>query len=313
MTNTVRLLLLLLLAAPLGAQPAPFGDSELLNYLRSPASDPACGVCLNSAVKFFSDRAKAELEKKTAGMALVPAGAYRLGSPDGVGDPDEAPGADVVLDAFYIDRTEVTLGDYMAFVKATGGNHPEWLKPGGKFNYETGADPYYRRLAGVIKTCGRCPVFGVTWENAKAYCASRARRLPTEAEWEAAARAGSAGKYSFGDSPAAAGDYAWYEVNSGETPHPVGQKKPNKLGIYDMHGNVWEWTADIYYAGAYASRPRRNPPAQQTGGREAVIRGGSWAFDADSMRSGNRASTRKPNDDIGFRCAVSESELKSGR
>ncbi len=313
MNIAVTPLLLALLAAPLAAQVRPSGDSELLNYLRSPSADPSCGVCLGAARKHFAEREKAELDKKTAGMAPIPAGSYRLGSPDGIGDPDEAPAADIVLDAFFMDRTEVTLGDYLAFVKASGGNHPEWLKPGGRFNYETGADKYYRRLAVLIRTCDRCPAFGVSWEDAKAYCAYKGRRLPTEAEWEAAARAGSPAKYSFGDSPAPAGEYAWFEDNSAEVPHPVGQKKPNKFGIYDMHGNVWEWTADIYSAGAYSARPRRNPPAQSAGGREAVIRGGSWAFDADSMRSGNRASNRKPNDDIGFRCAVSESEIKNGR
>jgi formylglycine-generating enzyme required for sulfatase activity len=313
MNHTMSVLLLLLLAAPLRAQYIGNGGSELLNYIRSETADPACGVCLNAARKHVAEREKAELAKKTTGMSMIPAGKYLLGSPEGVGDPDEAPAAEILLDGFYLDRTEVTLDDYQAFVKATGGNHPEWLKPGGKFNYLTGSESYYKPMAAIITGCGKCPVFGVTREQAEAYCASRGKRLPTEAEWEAAARAGSAEKYSFGNSSAAAAEYAWFEDNSGERPRPVGTKKTNKLGLHDMHGNVWEWTADIYVSGAYAGRPRRNPPPQKGSGGESVIRGGSWAFNADSLRSGNRASTRKPNDDIGFRCAVSESFIKNWR
>lgn len=306
----VCLLAVLLAAAPLSAQRyAQSGrDSELFKYIIGEDADPACGVCLNYARKRLAAREKAELEKKTAGMALIPAGKYRLGSPEGTGEPDESPAREIFLDGFYIDKTEVTIGDYVAFARASAGNYPEWLKPGGKFNIDTGTEKYYKRLAAIIKTCDKCPVFGVAWEDAAAYCASKNKRLPTEAEWEAAARAGSDGKYHFGNSPAAAGEFAWYDDNSREVPHPVAQKKPNKFGLYDMHGNVWEWTADLYSKSYYEERPGTNPPASKAG-LEAVIRGGSWAFDADAMRAANRASTRKPNDDIGFRCAVSESEL----
>lgn len=311
--TTTRLLLLLALlpaALPCAAQRAArsAADSELLKYIRSEGADAACGVCLAAAQRQAEKADADRLKRRTVGMALVPGGKYRVGSPQGVGDPDEKPAADVSLDAFYIDRNEVTLGDYVQFARATGGNYPEWLKPGGRYNIATGTDKYYRRLDGLIKTCDNCPVFGVTWEDAGAYCAWKKRRLPTEAEWEAAARAGSAETYAFGESELLAGTYAWLEDNSGEVPHPVGTRKANKFGLNDMQGNVWEWVADFYGKTYYEDRPSRDPQGPRLG-EEHIIRGGSWASDADSGRPANRAANKKPNDDIGFRCAISESEL----
>lgn len=308
---------LLALAALLLPPPAPLSaesagrevtKSELMSYIQDQDSDPACGVCLKAAHKYLADKTNSDLAKKTEGLAFIPAGAYRVGSPEGVGDSDERPAAEVSLDAFYIEKTEVTLKDYEQFVKLTGSNYPEWEAPNGKFNLTTGSDDYYRRMGPLIKTCRTCPVFGVSWGNARAYCAWKKRRLPTEAEWETAARAGSKEAYSFGDQPAVAGAYAWNETNSQEKPHPVGQKKPNKNGLFDMHGNVWEWMYDYYEKTYYAERPARNPQGPRMA-KERVIRGGSWSTDTNSSRSGNRASSIDPNDDIGFRCAVSESDL----
>ena len=298
-------------AAPGVLQAAPvFGrlSEGVIAYIGSPEADKSCGVCLTSADSFLESKKLAALRKKTKGMAYLPAGEYKIGSPDSLGDPDEHPRHQTYLDAFYIEKYEVTTADYMAFAKYTGDNYPEWAKPEGNFNIDTGRDAYYKHLSAIIKTCKTCPVIGVTAKNAEAYCQSKNRRLPTEAEWEAAARGGSDSAFSFGDNPAMAGDYAWDESNSGETPHPVGRKKPNKYGLYDMHGNVWEWVSDFYDRDYYSKSPKRNPkgPAE---GKEHAIRGGSWAFDEDALRSGNRANTNKANDDIGFRCAVSESSL----
>jgi len=305
----LRSSLLLLAAAPLAAQVSILksADSELLNYIRGENADPACGVCLGAARRHSEEKARERIAKKTTGMAFIAGGPRRLGSPDGVGDPDERPAAEINLSAFYLDRTEATIAEYTAFARAAGGNYPEWLKPEGKFNILTGSDKYYRRLAPLINTCGSCPVFGVTWENAQAYCRAKKKRLPTEAEWEAAARAGSDEAYSFGASTAAEA-YAWVDTNSGETPHPVGTRKPNAYGLSDMHGNVWEWVADLYGKTCYAERRTRNPQGPEKG-QEHVIRGGSWAGDVYEARSANRAGTKRANDDIGFRCAVSETEL----
>lgn len=293
---------------PLAAQRARYANSELLNYIRGDNTDPACGVCLTAADRHIEATTLERLQKRVTGMALVPGGKYLLGSPAGTGDPDEKPAAEINLSAFYIDKNEVTLGDYLHFARSTGGSYPEWSKPEGKFNIKTGSNKYYRRLEGITKTCDNCPVFGVTWEDANAYCRWKKRRLPTETEWEAAARGGSKEAFSFGPSETGAEAYAWLETNSGEIPHPVGTKKPNKYGLWDMHGNVWEWVSDVYNKAYYAARPARNPQGPDSG-TEHVIRGGSWASDAYSARSGNRAGTIKPNDDIGFRCSLSETEL----
>lgn len=305
--------LLLLLAAPLAAQrqTQSAADSELLRYVHSENADPSCGACLNAARSYSEGVAREKLLKMTAGMAKVPAGEYKIGAIKGTGEPDELPRHTVLLDAFYLDKREVTIAEYLEFVKTTGSNQPEWSKPGGKFNLETGKDKYYRRLEGVIKTCPSCPVFGVFWEDAAAYCRWKNRRLPSEAEWETAAAAGSPNKYSFGDSEADAGDFAWNETNSGETPHKSGSKGPNALGFHDMHGNVWEWVQDFYDKTYYSSGLKKNPKGPESG-RDHVIRGGSWASAADEMAITNRASYGKANDDIGFRCAVSESELSRG-
>lgn len=283
---------------------------DVAGYILSPNADASCGSCLSSADKFLAERRAGILREKTSGMELIPGGTYDIGSPEGKGDPDEHPARQVALDAFYMDRTETTIAEYMRFAAESGGNYPEWAQPGGKFELETGKDGYYKRLAKMLKTCPDCPVIGVSARNAAAYCGSLNKRLPTEAEWEAAARGGGNSSFSFGDDVSAAGDHAWYEDNSGDEPHPVGRKTANAYGLHDMHGNVWEWTSDFYDASYYSVGPKRNPQGPETG-KERVIRGGSWAFDMDSARAANRASSDKPNDDIGFRCAVPESAAGS--
>ncbi|OGS51097.1 MAG: hypothetical protein A3J79_12755, partial [Elusimicrobia bacterium RIFOXYB2_FULL_62_6] len=230
----------------------------IIAYINSPEADTACGPCLASANNFLKEKKEAELREKTKDMARLPAGEYFMGSPEGAGDPDEHPRHAVYLDAFYIDKYETTIGDYMRFVKDTSGNYPEWAKPNGKFNIDSGKEDYYKRLYSLLKTCETCPIAGVTAQNAQAYCASKNRRLPTEAEWEAAARAGSETEFSFGGNSVPAGDYAWHDGNSGAKPHPVGEKKPNPLGLYDIHGNVWEWTSDYYEKWYYQKSPNNS-------------------------------------------------------
>jgi eukaryotic-like serine/threonine-protein kinase len=132
----------------------------------------------------------------------------------------------------------------------------------------------YERVMGTnpshFKGDPRLPVETVSWQDAMTFCerlsalpaersAGRVYRLPTEAEWEYACRAGSTTIYSFGDSEGSLGDYAWYDSNSGSKTHPVGQKRPNAWGLYDMHGNVWEWCSDWYDGSYYASSPVDDP------------------------------------------------------
>ena len=129
-------------------------------------------------------------------------------------------------------------------------------------------------------------------------------RLPTEAEWEYAARAGTSTEYSFGNSENSLGQYAWYRDNSGGKTHPVGQKKPNPWGLYDMYGNVWEWVQDWY--GDYPSSSVTDPKGPSSGSNR-VNRGGSWGFDAGSCRAANRSndSADYGYSYIGFRLALS--------
>lgn len=133
-------------------------------------------------------------------------------------------------------------------------------------------------------------------------------RLPTEAEWEYACRAGTTTAYSFGENQSQLGEYAWYDgdFTTGGT-HPVGHKKPNPWGLYDVHGNVWEWVQDFYSEDYYAISPQADPQGPASGDKRAV-RGGSWHTSATSWRS----TFRKPYDadyrgiSIGFRLVLTE-------
>jgi formylglycine-generating enzyme required for sulfatase activity len=159
------------------------------------------------------------------------------------------------------------------------------------------------------------PVEEVSWEDAVEFCrklsqlpeekkAGRVYRLPTEAEWEYACRAGSKTAYSFGASSQSLGDYAWFDGNSGSQTHPVGEKKPNAWGLYDMHGNVWEWCSDWY--GDYPKGAVSDPTGPREGSAR-VFRGGGWDFEAALCRSAFRSGF-SPSDRFsyyGFRVALS--------
>ena len=140
------------------------------------------------------------------------------------------------------------------------------------------------------------PVEQVSWDDAVEFCrklselpaekkAGYVYRLPTEAEWEYACRAGTKTTYSFGDSDSGLGEYAWYDKNSGNTTHPVGGKKPNPWGLYDMRGNVWEWCQDWY--GDYPSGSVTDPTGSASGSIR-VNRGGGWFLNSDVCRSAFR-------------------------
>ena len=199
-------------------------------------------------------------------MTFVKGGKFRMGS--NRGGQDEQPIHEVKLDDFYIGNYEVTQSQwYMILDK----------------------DPSHRYFAG----CDSCPVERVTWYHVQEFIAKLNEktgmnyRLPTEAEWEYAARGGhlSRGyKYSGGNS---LDTLAWNDGNSGNKAHPIGRKKPNELGIYDMSGNIYEWCSDWYSPDYYELSPEENPagPAE---GSERVIRGGSWFFDRSGMRVSER-------------------------
>jgi formylglycine-generating enzyme required for sulfatase activity len=132
--------------------------------------------------------------------------------------------------------------------------------------------------------------------------------FPTEAQWEYACRAGSTAAYCYGDNEKELTQYAWYEDNSNDRPHPVGEKKPNAWGLYDMHGNVWEWCSDWY--GEYPSEPDTDPVGPKEGANR-VIRGGSWDNDAAFCRTAYRSNGSPTNRDTrsGVRLALSSSGI----
>ena len=133
------------------------------------------------------------------------------------------------------------------------------------------------------------PVDSVSWNDCQAFCQKMGSgvRLPTEAEWEYACRAGTNTRFSFGDDDAELNAHGWYAENSAEKTHDVASKKPNGWGLYDMHGNVWEWCLDWYSEG-YHQEHQSNDPTGPTSGRFRVFRGGCWNFSPSMCRSAIR-------------------------
>ena len=242
-----------------------------------------------------------------AGMVLIPAGEFQMGSASA--SPSALPVHTVHVDAFYMDVYEVTNAQFKTFLDA----NPQWRKDRIDGRFHDG--PYIYRWRGNNYPSGEAnhPVTHVSWYAAMAYAAWAGKRLPTEAEWEYAARGGLEGKrYPWGDvlTPADAN----YSFNAGGAT-PVGQYSPNGYGLYDMAGNVWEWCLDTYASDFYARSPRQNPLAGKMPLREVitnysnvttsrVFRGGSWDNPPQVLRVGRREwdSPSSTNFPLGFRC-----------
>jgi formylglycine-generating enzyme required for sulfatase activity len=243
--------------------------------------------------------------KITFEMIPIPAGAFTMGSP--ASEPgrqaDEGPQHKVQLPAFYMGKVEVTWDEFDQFAFKLDLQRKRKL--GIQLPQDAGdavtrpTPPYADESWGWGKE--KQPVIGITHYAAVKYCewlsarTGKRYRLPTEAEWEYAARAGTTTAYSFGDDPARLGDYAWYRANSGEQPHVGAQKKPNAWGLYDMHGNVAEWTGDLYNATFYATLGPGPVTAPFNDPKDAlyphVVRGGSWDDDPVKLRSAARRAS----------------------
>jgi formylglycine-generating enzyme required for sulfatase activity len=231
-------------------------------------------------------------------MVLISAGRFLMGDKEEV----DAPPHEVAVSAFYIDKNLVTQAQYE---KVAGENPSRWKEP---------RNPVEQvRWSDAVKFCNRRseleglqPCYDLkTWRcnlEADGY------RLPTEAEWEYACRAGTSTTYFFGDTGAKLSDYAWFDKNSGGHPRPVGQKLPNGWGLYDMSGNLWEWCNDFYKVDYYKEGPGQDPTGPSAG-QNKVVRGGAWRFSADRCRPGYRYNENPGYADVcfgydiyGFRC-----------
>jgi formylglycine-generating enzyme required for sulfatase activity len=215
--------------------------------------------------------------------AWIPPGTFLMGcSPnDAKCDEDEKPSHRVTITkGFWLGQTEVTVGMYKRFASAAG----RALSPAPNFNANWG----YEQM----------PMVNVTWEDARAYCRWAGGRLPTEAEWEYAARAGST-QALYGPLE----EIAWYDKNSGRAPRVPASKRPNAFNLYDVLGNVWEWVSDWYDKKYYENSPPRDPRGA-TNGEERALRGGSWGGGPGDVRVSNRNRVKPDyrNEYIGFRC-----------
>lgn len=247
-------------------------------------------------------RAAAPVIATAAGeeMVLVPGGVFEMGNR--TGPAEETPVHRVQVAPFLMDRREVTQAQF-ARVELPDPSHFK--------------NPNH-------------PVDQANWTDAARYCNERSRaeglqpcydeatwtcdpaadgyRLPTEAEWEYACRAGTGTRYSFGDDARGLAAYAWFAGNAAGATHPVGRKQPNPWGLYDMHGNVAEWCQDGFDKSYYGASPSDNPRGPDPAGAERVVRGGSWRSEADRCRSASRAGDRSvldtciASDALGFRC-----------
>jgi eukaryotic-like serine/threonine-protein kinase len=229
-------------------------------------------------------------------MMLVPVGNFSMGSD--TGENDEKPMHTVYLDAYYVDKYEVTNKLYKACVEAGV------CQPPVKTSSVTRASYY------ANSQFDNYPVIYVDWNMANAYCEWRRARLPTEAEWEKAARGTDGRIYPWGaniDCPFA--NYSGSEKGAcvGDTT-PVGSyaNGVSPYGVYDMVGNVWEWVNDWYSETYYQSSPTENPLGPDSG-QGRVLRGGSWYSNDLDVRSASRDryDPTSPNDNIGFRCSRS--------
>ncbi|QQL45394.1 formylglycine-generating enzyme family protein [Sulfuriroseicoccus oceanibius] len=241
-------------------------------------------------------------------MVPIPSGKFVMGSPqDEVGrNEDESPQREVTLDAFWMSESEVTWALYQKFMDNGKARHKD-----GSLKRKPSADskpeelvsqptPPYSPMHFSMGTggySGTYPAIGMTQHAASKFCewlsaqTGEFYRLPTEAEWEYACRAGSTSAWSFGDDPELLDEYAWHAGNSDYEYQPVKQKKPNAWGLYDMHGNVAEWCLDAYTADGYPAEAATNPWNVATQRYPRVVRGGHWDSEPEETRSAARLAS----------------------
>lgn len=240
------------------------------------------------------------LPGEEAEMVLYPAGEFMMGSPEGKGLRDEHPRHPVFLDAFYLDKYEVTGNDFKAFLEA----HPE--------EHPTITGWYGREPRPGL---GDSPVIGLTWDRCRKYCEWRGKRLPTEAEWERAATGLEGRTFPWGEArpdPSRANFNHCCFINKGQVLERVNSLPQGKTpeGVYHLAGNIAEWVQDWYDSAYYKDSAYRNPRGPETGSYH-VIRGGAWNSLPDYLRSQRRYGNNDGKDFYGIGCRCARSEILS--
>ena len=239
--------------------------------------------------------------KDRAPMVEIPSGSFPMGVPPGDrdGGRDEYPRHEVLLDTFWIDQFEVTNGRYIEFVKSAGHRVPQ-----------NPTNPTRNLWQGdsITESLAERAVINVDWFDADAYCKWAGKRLPTEAEWEKAAKGTSDRRFPWGNVEPTAKHLNYNQRWIGEkTLMPVGSYEAGKspYGVYDVVGNVWEWVNDWYDARYYEKSPSKNPTGPQEGTKK-VIRGAGWQNETPTVRIFTRVDSDPTmrNESTGFRCAA---------
>jgi formylglycine-generating enzyme required for sulfatase activity len=279
-----------------------------VKHLPKPVENPDADAAVAKAMKPYSEKIVSTDVKLD--MVPIPGGVYKMGSPEKEKGrkKDEGPQVEIKIEPFWMGKYEITWEQYELWGLKLDRERraAKHLAP---TNWDKSADalavptpPYADMTFGMGKASR--PAVCMTQLAAKLYCkwlsakTGRYYRLPTEAEWEYACRAGAAAAYFFGDDPKKLGEYAWFTDNSDEKYHKVGTKKPNPWGLYDMHGNVAEWCIDEYLPDQYMrlskqKQPIENPLVRVTQTYPQVVRGGAWTDEASALRCAARRSSEK--------------------
>jgi len=292
---------------PAGGSAAELSDIPAVKWMPKPYPVPNADAQAEAAMKPYTEAlVNADIKFD---MVPIKGGTFKMGSPPSEKGRkgDEGPQVEVAIEPFWMGSHEVTWEEYETWSfdldkqrrKAKQAEATEWDKLADAIARPT--KPYTDMTFDMGKS--HCPAICMTHYSAQMYCkwltakTGRYYRLPTEAEWEYACRAGSKTAYFFGDDPKKLGEYAWFAENSNDRYHKVGLKKPNPWGLYDMHGNVCEFVLDQLAPDTYqklaSHQPAKNPHVLATKEYPRTVRGGSWQDDPEMLRSAARRGSSK--------------------
>ena len=242
-------------------------------------------------------------EKTGIALVLIPAGEFTMGDTGRFSSAVMPPHKVTIAKPFYIGKTEVTNGQYRAFVDASGYD--------GKGDTDPAYDLYLRHWRGqsLMSKDDDFPVVWVCWKNARAFCEWAGLGLPTEAQWEYACRAGTTTLYYNGDDQRGFDEIGWGLTNSEALTHPAGQKKPNAWGLYDMLGNVWEWCEDDYVYKYHGAPNDGSARIENPRTLTRALRGGSWSNSTwpttNSCACRFNTAPANASNDVGLRVVLS--------